>query len=432
MEPWESFLQLQEKSLGKEIVAKWLRSLKVVHFDACNLYLQAEDEFQLSWFEQHLRHLVQAHLFNNNNHPIKVHLSLSTAQTKTKKNHLKERPTQTFKIHPDPLREEASFENFVPGKKNETLYQFLSDIPLGNFNPIFIYGNEGVGKTHLLMAVAKALIAKGISAFYVHADTFTEHVVHAIRNSQMQEFRKIYRNQQVLLIDDVHLLARKAATQEELFHTFNTFHTQGRQIILSSQFLPSRLNEIEPRLISRFEWGILFQIEKLEFEELKLLVKNQFAVSRVPINEDLVDFILSLFSNKMKSILEGVEHLITVYKKNPISFDKEKISLSLQNLIQKEIDSSLSPEKIVQMVADYFGIRPADILGKSQTHECTLPRQIAMELCRSKLNMPYLRIGHFFSRDHSTVMSGIKQVQKKKNDPESKTSLAFHELENLL
>ncbi len=363
MEQWETFLQEQEKILGKEIVAKWLRSLKVVHFDACNLYLQAEDQFQIAWFDEHLRSLVQARLFNNNHHPIKVHLSLAAAKKQGKaKRPLREESYPPFKIDADPLLEGAKFETFTAGDKNKTLYQFLLDLELASFNPIFIYGDKGAGKTHLLMACAKALISKGILAFYVHADTFTEHVVKAIRNFQMQEFRKIYRHQQVLIIDDVHLLARKAATQEELFHTFNTFHTQSRQIILSSEVPPSRLTEIEPRLVSRFEWGILFHLE---------------------------------------------------------------------NVMQKQLIAVLTPEIIVQRVADYFGIRPADILGKSQTRECVFPRQIAMELCHTKLNMAYLKIGHFFARDHSTVMSGIKQIKKKKNDPDSSAAFAFQEIERL-
>lgn len=376
MEQWETFLQEQEKILGKEVVAKWLRCLKISHFDACNLYLEAEDAFQVSWFEEQFRPLVNSRLVNNNHHPIKVHLTTAQEQKKSKsKKKLTPSALSFLKIDSDPLLESATFEKFVPGAQNGLLLKFLLDLPLqlGAFNPLFIYGMAGTGKTHLLMACAKELRAKGISAFYVHAETFTEHVVRAIRSSQMQEFRKIYRNSQVLIIDDVHILSRKAATQEELFHTFNTFHTQGRQIILSSHLPPARLTEIEPRLISRFEWGILFHLEKLTPDERKLA-----------------------------------------------------------GLIQVELETQLTPEKIVQKVADYFGIRPSDILGKSQVHEYTLPRQIAMELCRTKLKMPYLRIGHFFSRDHSTVMFSIKQIQTKKQNPENKLFFVFQDLEHVL
>ena len=491
MEQWDNFLQEQEKNLGKEVVTKWLRSLKIIHFDACNLYLEAENSFQISWFEEHFRPLVKARLFNNNHHPIKVHLA-NAAEKKTTKSKKKPQQPSTlpiFKIDSDPLLENASFQNYIPGEKNRLAFQFLldlasrslnksalpeklkhfdeishssesayagrpiggereskdrkmdhfngcdhlfNDLKLGSFNPIYLYGQEGVGKTHLLMACAKELIRNGTSAFYVHAETFTEHVVKAIRNSQMQEFRKIYRNQQVLIIDDIEILSRKAATQEELFHTFNTFHTQGRQIILSSNAPPSRLIEIEPRLISRFEWGILFHLEKLTPLEMKQAAQAQFEKWDISIQNECMEYLITLFPRGMKSLLPAMEILVQDYNKHALPFSKERINMLLVDLIDKELEVKLTPQKIVGKVAEYFGITSTDILGKSQAHEYTLPRQIAMELCRSKLGLPYLRIGHFFSRDHSTVMFSIKQIEKKKLDPEVQLDRIFYELERLL
>lgn len=433
MEQWEAFLQEQEKTLGKEVVAKWLRCLKVSHFDACNLYLEAEDAFQISWFEEQFRPLIKTKLLNNNHHPIKVHLTTTQELKKGKgKKRLSSSDVPFIKIDSDPLLEKATFESFIPGEKNALPLKFLMDLQLGAFNPVFLHGIEGTGKTHLLMACAKNLLTKGISAFYVHAETFTEHVVRAIRSSQMQEFRKIYRHSQVLLIDDVHILSRKAATQEELFHTFNTFHTQGRQIILSSHLPPSRLTEIEPRLISRFEWGILFHLEKLTRGELKQVVLNHFSKTAIPIDEQMIDFLISLFPKGIKSLFNALELLTADYKKHLQTLTKERIEMVLAKLIQIEFESQLTPEKIVRQVADYFGIKPSDILGKSQVHEYTLARQIAMDLCRTKLKMPYLKIGRFFSRDHSTVMFSIKQIQLKKQNPENKVFFAFQDLETKL
>lgn len=435
MKEWDSFLEQQEKSLGKEVVSKWLRSLKVLHFDACNLYLEADNAFQTSWFEEHLRPLVNAQLFNNNHHPIKVHLTNSQEKKnlKTKKKSLPSSfDPPLFKIDSDPLSEKATFENYIPGEKNGIAYQFLLDIKLGAFNPIFLYGPKSVGKTHLLMACAKKLQSQGIAAFYVHAETFTEHVVKAIRNSQMQEFRKIYRNQSVLIIDDVDQLSRKIATQEELFHTFNTFHTQGRQIILSSSLPPSRLVEIEPRLISRFEWGIIFHLENLSFEELKKAVHIQLDKRNIPIKEEEVEFIITMFPKNMKTLFSALDLLYEDYLGNPIPLTKERIEKILFDLIEIELEVKLTPEKIVGKIAEYFGIKGSDILGKSQAHEFTLPRQIAMEICRTKLKMPYLRIGHHFSRDHSTVISSIKQIKIKRCDPDTNLDRMLKEIDLML
>ena len=166
-----------------------------------------------------------------------------------------------------------------PGENNTIVYRLFCEltgynpiaekyeqpvVALGAFNPIYLWGGSGSGKTHLLMALTHAFKQRGLNALYARAETFTEHVVAAIRSSEMQSFRKAYRHVDVLLIDDVHVFARKDATQEEFFHTFNTLHTSGRQIILTSKCAPSLLQEIEPRLISRFEWGINVHFEKLK------------------------------------------------------------------------------------------------------------------------------------------------------------------------
>lgn len=427
MEQWDNFLKEQEKILGKGVVTKWLGSLKVLHFDACNLYLEAEDTFQINWFEEHFRPIVKSALLNNNHHPIKVHLTCREEKKSVKPKRKKggQIDAFSFKIDPDPLLENSSFEQFIPGEKNQIAFQFLAGLKPGSFNPIFIYGPKGVGKTHLLMACAKDLLAKGIKAFYVHAETFTEHVVKAIRNSEMQEFRKIYRNQDILIIDDVDILSRKAATQEELFHTFNTFHTQGRQLIFSSSLSPSHLSEIEQRLVSRFEWGITFHIEKLSPLEMKQAVQTKLEKKGIHLKEELLLYLVALFPQGIKSLFQAVDLLC----QNELPLTKESMESMLSDLIEIELETKLTPEKIVKQVAAYFGIKELDILGKSQVHEYSLPRQIAMHLCHSKLKMAYLRIGRFFSRDHSTVMFSIKQINKKRLDPETDLDRIFQELE---
>lgn len=281
MESWEQFLIAQEKELGKESVNRWLRTLKIVRFDACNLHLGASDSFQIAWFEEHIRKKT-SQLVNNNHRLIKVHLSLlqetDSAPASSKKNVKPAYPPLNFKADLiDPL---ATFEHFIPGASNQILLTFFNNLKEVQYNPLFLYGPQASGKTHLLMACAHHLRSQGKSVYYVHAETFTEHVVQAIRGFQMQEFRNIYRHQDVLLIDDIHLLARRSATQEELFHTFNTLHVAGKQIIFTSLYSPSHLMDIEPRLVSRFEWGIAFSIEKLTIEEMKQLLKNAVSLCR--------------------------------------------------------------------------------------------------------------------------------------------------------
>jgi chromosomal replication initiator protein len=265
MRAWDEFLAQQEKELGSEIVEKWLRPLKVVRFDACNLYLEAGDSFKALWFEEHLRHKVQNKLFNNNHKQIKVHIQVNSQVNPEVKKKKKETVSiqQSFSLKFDEIDENANFDSYLTFQGNLLAHKLLAEACAKKnensltFNPIYLFGRSGTGKTHLMMSAASALRTLGLRALYVRADTFTEHVVNAIRAAEMQMFRKAYRNVDALLIDDIEIFSRKSATQEELFHTFNTLHVEGKQIILSAKCPPNELKLIEPRLVSRFEWGIV-------------------------------------------------------------------------------------------------------------------------------------------------------------------------------
>jgi chromosomal replication initiator protein len=436
MRAWEEFLKLQEIELGSEVVNKWLKPLKVLRFDACNLYLEAPDSFKSIWFEEHMRPRVESRLVNNNNKKIKLHLEVADKNGKDesfskKRKKSFSKATQEFQFHFDPVVEEATFQNFLTFPSNLLAYRLLCDAcsveeksglpiqdrsPTASFNPIYISGPEGSGKTHLLMATANSLKGRGIHARYCRLDTFTDHVVNAIRMGEMQNFRKHYRNVDVLIVDDVDRLAKKGATQEEFFHTFNTLHVEGKQIVLSSSFTPPDLSHIEPRLVSRFEWGIVVPIQPQTKEELTKLLDTQCRRLDFPLNPDVRSFLLETFASTAKSLLRALEALmLRTHLNQGVSTPNLSVATArkyLADLISHEEKAALTPGKIIRTVADYFGIKMEDILSKSQSRECVLPRQIAMHLCRRELQIPFMKLGDIFSRDHSTVMTSVKQVEK--------------------
>ncbi len=425
MQAWEQFLKVQEAQLGAETVNKWLRSLKVLHFDACNLYVEAADSIYALWFEEHIRPHLRKTFFNNNHRLIKVHLSIAhdtpPAPPKTKD---KQKPAP-FTLCFDTLDPKATFENFVAPENSmaATFFQQLKKEQLGSFNPIYLYGPPGVGKTHLLMAAAHVLKKQGCNVLYVKAETFTEHVISAIRNSAMQEFRKAYRHVDVLILDDVHLFARRSATQEEFFHTFNTLHGLGRQIFLSAQVPPENLEEIEPRLISRFEWGLTLQLEKLEAAGLSQVLRRQLEALKFPLTAHLMQLLLDRLGNNSILLRQAALALVQrcrFTKTAAQALTPDSVRTILEDFLEEEKRLALNPQKILSAVAAYYGVKVTDILGKSQTKECSVPRQVAMHLCRHKLGLPYLKIGSLFSRDHSTVMTAVKHVEKKvsEQDPE--------------
>ncbi len=427
MEAWDTFLNAAEKELGEVNVNKWLRTVKVVHFDAANIYLEASDTFQLQWFEEHVRDLAQKKLVNSNFTPIKVHINIPHAQENKKHKtpvKIEIKPSPILPLVKDVCDPSATLENFIRGSGNEMAVNVLSLLcsfspttKLGQFNPLFLYGPSGTGKSHLLMAAAALLQKGGLQACYVKAETFTENVVQAIRMGNMQTFRHAYRHVDVLLVDDIHIFAKKLATQEEFFHTFNALHMEGKQILLSAHCHPSLLQDIEPRLISRFEWGLTLSIAKLEDNDLSRMLQNRCTSLQFPLQEEVIHFLIHTFSYNVKSLHRALEALIlrfpTTCREQSLDLKENEIAKLLEDLIEKEKKLQLSPQKIVQLVSEHFGIKNEDILGKAQSQEFSLPRQVSMFLCRQKIKMPFAQIGDFFQRDHSTVMSSVRNIQEK-------------------
>jgi len=425
MKAWDDFLKQLENELGQETVTTWLRPLKILRFDACNLYLEAPDSFKLTWFEEHIRHKTRERLVNNNNKVIKVHVKIREVET-TDKAATKAKKTPTtpppFSLGFDAIAEDATFERYITSPSNLLAYKLLQEASVSKpppFNPIFLFGRPGTGKTHLLMATVHAMRQQGLKALYVRGETFTEHVVQAIRAGEMQTFRKNYRHIDALLIDDLEVFSRKNATQEEFFHTFNHLHVDGKLIVLTASCSPGELRFIEPRLTSRFEWGIVVPLQNLELDKLREVLLQKAASLQLELSSEVLDTLISLFPNNLPALIRAMEalvlrsHLNLGVSRQPLAqFSSEQVRHALGDLIEEEQKSMLTPAKIIKAVAEYYGILMDDILSKSQTRECAVPRQIAMHLCRHQLGLPFMKIGDIFSRDHSTVMASVKQIQK--------------------
>lgn len=423
MKDWEEFLTEQEQEFGKETVDRWLRSLQMKRFDACNLYLEAKDSFQMLWFEEHIRHKL-SRLVTRNNSPITVHLSLAGASSvkPAKKSGASKQAPASAPLFFNSLDPHCSFEHFLISEEN-TLTLHVLEENSAVYNPVYLYGPPGSGKTHLLMAITHKMRQNGLKAIYARAELFCDHVVKSIRAQEMNHFRNTYRNADILLIDDVHQLAKKSATQEEFFHTFNALHIAGKKIVLSANVPPQALTQIEPRLISRFEWGISLPLVPLHSKDLVRLIEKKALLLNYPLTARTAEFLAETFSTSPKSCMRALDALVLrshlQHKNKKAALTLSDVKSLLSDLIDKEKFESISFERIIQTVSDHYGLPQEEVYGKSQSRECVLPRQMAMYLCRHLLKMPFMKIGDLFSRDHSTVMSAIRQFQTKLNLIES-------------
>ncbi|MBN4067035.1 ATP-binding protein, partial [Simkania negevensis] len=430
-----------------------LRTLKLVRYDAGNLYLEALDSFQALWFEEHVLPQAKEGLFNNNNRKIKIHLSVMGRPLPSRPVPENQTPVQVSKEkRKDDWPLSYTFENWIPSKENEfTLKLFTKTVgwkPEGekweqatinpsSFNPLYVYGPTGSGKTHLLIATAHALKKQGYRCVYVRGETFTEDMVNAIRSGFMDSFRKRYREPDVLIIDDVEVFSNKKATQEELFHTFNELHIEEKQIILSGACAPQELKAVEPRLISRFEWGVLATLVPLKDEGLRSALNTKIEELNLSLQKNVIDFLLSRLGSNPQELSQAVEalslrlHLNSTAGRAPmLPLHLDVASSYLSDLLDKKNEQMMTPEKIVTKTASHFGISAADVTGDRQTRECSMPRKIAMYLCRKELGMPYTHIGEIFNRDHSTVMSNVHQIEKKLKSKDPDTSSVIKQLGN--
>ncbi|MEM8628923.1 MAG: DnaA/Hda family protein [Chlamydiota bacterium] len=399
MKLWESFLHELEPLLGRENTDRWLRSLEVVRFDARNIYLKAADAFHIHWFEQHVRKHTKK-LKNGSDRSVQVHLLLPQAPTRCQPN-VGNQPWD-----PDPLLQGHQFSSFHITEENRLTYSILEDSEESScYNPIFLHGPESCGKTHLLMAAAHRFLSAGYRVLYVRAETFTRHVVRAIQWGNMQPFRDRYRSADVLILEDVHILGRKKTTQEEVFHTFNALHAKKKRILLSSRFPPHELVEVEPRLTSRFEWGITLKLTHPERKDIEEILRRKSQTLGFPLKEGCLSFLVETFTTPT-SLYTAFEALML---RTPDGGKKAEEVLA--DLWKKEQEKKLTVADILEVVSETLRIPQKDIMGKNQKAHVSFARKIATYFIRTKIALTWKQIGDIFSRNHSTIISGVRDIE---------------------
>lgn len=428
---WQDCLSQLQDQVSPMDLSTWLRPLQADVISQDQVVLYASNMFVKSWVENH--YLVQIHqicqaLAKNPNLQIIVKEGVKPAPKAIEptpsqsSNHQEsavsfqqESDASTkFESH---LNRKHLFENFVEGKSNQLARAVGQKLALApgepTANPFFLYGGTGLGKTHLLHAIGNGILANKPNArvLYIHANNFMQHMVKAMRDNKMDQFKKFYRSLDALLVDDIQFFAEKEKTQEEFFHIFNSLFETGRQIILTSDRYPKEIEKIEERLKSRFGWGLTTAIEPPDLETRVAILLKKAEEHNMELPEEVAFFIAQRLRTNVRE-LEGALNRVKAmqdFKGGHIDIDFVRDTLKDILALQERL---VTIENIQKVVAEYYRIKVADLKSKSRARSVTRPRQVAMALAKELTNKSLPEIGRAFERDHTTVLNACREVPK--------------------
>lgn len=318
------------------------------------------------------------------------------------------------------LKPNYTFETFVVGNNNNLAHAAalaVAETPGHVYNPLFIYGGAGLGKTHLMQAIAHFIMQNNpaLKVLYVTSETFTNELIESLKNQKMtnQEFRNKYRNIDVLLIDDIQFIIGKESTQEEFFHTFNTLYDANKQIVISSDKPPKEMETLTERLRTRFEMGLTADIQIPTYETKMAILNKKSESEGYSIPDDVKDYVATHIKSSIRELEGALTKLVAFSNLSHQKLTVEFAEDTLKDLISPEDKREVTPELIIQIVADHFNLTPEDIISQKRNADISKPRQIAMYLCRTMTNTPLEQIGRYFgNRDHTTILHGYKKISK--------------------
>lgn len=322
--------------------------------------------------------------------------------------------------HPEnqTLNPKYTFNTFIVGLNNQLAHAAslaVSKKPGHVYNPLFIYGGVGLGKTHLMQAVGAEVVKKDPNAkiLYVTSERFTNEFVAAVQQGKTDHFKSTYRNVDVLLVDDIQFLAGKEGTQEEFFHTFNALHQNNKQVIMTSDRLPKEIPAIEERLVSRFEWGMIADIQAPDMETRLAILKTKVKEKNYNVDPEILNYIAETIQSNIRELEGALNRLMVYCQLNNTRPTIEQVKSVLVNVITPPKKRGVSAKKIIEIVSDFYNVTPEDLLKQSRKKEYVNPRQIAMYIIRKELETSLPSIGEFFGgRDHTTVIHAVDKIDR--------------------
>lgn len=432
IEVWARLLDRAKTELPEHVIETWLVPLAPVEFDGTALTLTAPDQWSVEWNESKHLALLESYGPPCLGHPVKIALKVQQERVTRSQMDLFV-PHNGASIKPQQrdnnvvlsiLNERYTFNQFVIGRSNElasAAASAVSQAPGKTYNPLFIYGATGLGKTHLMQAIAHEILGRNPTCrvMYISTEQFTNDVVTSISKRTMHDFRRRYRETDLLLVDDVHFLGGKEATQEEFFHTFNAVYEAGRQIVLTSDRPPSEIQRLEARLVSRFEWGMVADISAPDLEHRIAILRQKAEVDHLEhtIPDDVLHFIADHVQANVRelegSIIKLLAYASLKHRVVTVDLAREALRDKLKSNDAAQPRSSRHDRMraVQQRVAQEWGVSVDGLQSKTRTKVLTVPRQVAMYLSRELLGLQLVEIGQAFGgRDHSTVIHSLERV----------------------
>lgn len=434
-EIWQAVLAEFELTLSKANFTTWFKNTGIASYENGQVVVCVPNAFTKSWLEKKYHSTIVKILERVTGKPVKkieyavdnvrnikeqecVSTSVTTENTPSVHVSIAPLPKKALLVQQFGLNAKYVFETFVVGKGNELAHaaaQAVASRPGEAYNPLFIYGGVGLGKTHLIQAIGHTMLMnnQNVKILYVSSEKFTNEFVTSVKEGRAKEFKDRYRNVDLLLIDDIQFIGGKEQTQEEFFHTFNELHQQGKQVVMTSDRPPKAIPALEDRLRSRFEWGMIADISAPDLETRMAIIQKKASERQFPISPDIQNLIAVNIQTNVRELEGALNKIIAYHELKNVPPTEESIRHILSSFQEQNMRRSLTPKDLIEEIIKFYDIKMEDVVGKSREKRFAFPRQIIMYLLREELKLSYPNIGEELGgRDHTTAMHAHSKIVK--------------------
>lgn len=414
---WQAALGELELQMTRATFDTWLRDTRCLGTESDNiLVISVKNGYAVAWLQNRLYPLIRRTLYRLAGAELDVHFVVweggPIAEAAPALHNYEESTAPALADDPG-LNTNYTFQSFVVGPGNrlaQAASQAVAEAPARAYNPLFVHGGVGLGKTHLLHAIGHTCYKQGLRIVYITSETFTNELIEAIRTHTTDAFRDRYRTADVLLVDDIQFIAGKESTQEEFFHTFNALRDTGRQIVLSSDRAPKAMITLEERLRSRFEWGLLVDIQPPDFETRVAILRAKAEQLQVAIPREVLSYIADSIASNIRELEGALNRVLAVTKLTGLPLTLDMVKNAMNDLLPRRPE--LSPSEIIKAVANYYGLSVEDLCSANRSRRIAFPRQMAMYLLREETASSLPQIGaQLGGRDHTTILYGYERIR---------------------